>query len=177
MALEGSFGRVERIGRQRLAGARLSEKAPIRHLDPTLIVLSLMLSGFGALMVYSATYANLRDNSSPQGYYLDRQLVFIAVGFVGMLVLALFSYRRLKAWAWLAYFAAVVMLVAVLTPVGTTVAGAQRWIAIGIFQIQPSEVAKLAVIMTLAALLADRKGDPSTFDVNMTPYNSVFVMP
>jgi len=165
MALEGSFGRVERIGRQRVAGARLSEKAPVRHLDPSLILLSLMLAGFGALMVYSATYARLRDNSSPPGYYLDRQLVFIAVGFVGMIVLALFSYRRLRAWAWLLYTIAVVMLIAVLTPVGTTVAGAQRWIAIGIFQIQPSEVAKLALIVTLAAVLSASKGEASSFDV------------
>ncbi|TMK18630.1 MAG: rod shape-determining protein RodA [Actinobacteria bacterium] len=150
MALEGSLGRVERIGRQRVAGARLSEKAPIRHLDATLVLLSLMLAGFGALMIYSATYARLQDNSSPPGYYLERQLVFAAVGFIGMMVLALFSYRRLKAWAWLAYTVAVAMLVAVLTPLGTTVAGAQRWIAIGIFQIQ---------------LMADRKGAPSTLDV------------
>jgi rod shape determining protein RodA len=151
MALEGYFGRVERIGRERVVPARLSEKAPIRHLDPALVLMSLMLAGFGALMIYSATYARLQDNGFPPRYYLDRQLIFIAAGIAGMTMLALFSYRRLKAWAWLAY--------------GNTVAGAQRWIAIGIFQIQPSEVAKLAVIITLAAVLAERKGDPTTLDV------------
>src|SRR5436190_24092845 len=132
MGLERPPRSIEQIGRERVAGARLSETEPIRHLDPTLVALSLMLAVVGALMIYSATYARLQDNSSPPGYYLERQLVFAAVGFIGMMVLALFSYRRLKAWAWLAYTVAVAMLVAVLTPLGTTVAGAQRWLAIGI---------------------------------------------
>jgi rod shape determining protein RodA len=165
MALEGSFGRVERIGRERVVSARLSEKAPIRHLDPTLVILALILAAFGMLMIYSATYSNLKDQTLPPRYYLDRQFIFSIVGFVAMIVLALFSYRRLKAWAWLAYIVATGLLLAVLSPLGTTVAGAQRWIAIGIFQIQPSEVAKLAVIMALAAVLAERKGSPETLDV------------
>jgi rod shape determining protein RodA len=163
--LEGAAGRVERIGRERVMPARLSERAPIRHLDPTLVILALLLSGFGLLMVYSATFAQLRADSRPAGYYLDRQLVFTIVGFVGMVVLATFSYRRLRAWAWLAYAGSVFLLVAVLTPLGTTVAGAQRWITIGLFQIQPSEIAKIAVILTLAALLAERRGGPSGLDV------------
>ena len=165
MALEGSFGRVERIGRERVVSGRLSEKAPIRHLDPTLVFLALMLAGFGLMMIYSATFANLEDQTLPPRYYFDRQFIFSVVGFVAMIAIALFSYRRLKAWAWLGYVVAVGLLLAVLSPLGTTVAGAQRWIAIGIFQIQPSEVAKLAVIMTLAAVLAECKGSPETIDV------------
>jgi len=165
MALEGSLGRVERLGRERVVPARLSEKAPIRHLDPTLVVLALVLAGFGALMIYSATYVKLKADALPPRYYLDRQMIFAAVGFVIMTVAATFSYRRLKAWVWLAYGVAVLLLLAVLSPLGTTVAGAQRWIAIGIFQIQPSEIAKLAVIMVLAAVLSERKGSPATFDV------------
>ncbi|MFY9588726.1 MAG: FtsW/RodA/SpoVE family cell cycle protein, partial [Actinomycetota bacterium] len=165
MAFEGSVGRVERIGRERLVPARLSEKAPIRHLDPTLVIMSLLLAGFGALMVYSATYARLEDNGLPPRYYLDRQLIFAAVGVIAMGVLAVFSYRKLKAWAWLAYAVGVLLLIAVLSPAGTKVAGAQRWIAIGIFQIQPSEIAKLALIITLAAVLGERKGSPETIDV------------
>jgi rod shape determining protein RodA len=164
MALEGSVGRVERIGRERVVPARLSEKAPIRHLDPTLVILSLILAGFGALMVYSATYARLEDNGLPPRYYLDRQLIFAAVGVIAMGVLAVFSYRKLKAWAWLGYAVALILLIGVLSPAGTKVAGAQRWIAIGIFQIQPSEIAKLALIITLAAVLAERKGSPGTID-------------
>jgi rod shape determining protein RodA len=165
MALEGSLGRVERLGRERVVSARLSEKAPIRHLDPTLVVLAVLLAGFGALMIYSATYVKLRADAFPPRYYLDRQLIFAAVGFAVMIIAATFSYRRLKAWAWFAYVVAVLLLLAVLSPLGSTVAGAQRWIAIGIFQIQPSEVAKLAVIMVLAAVLSEAKGSPGTLDV------------
>jgi len=165
MALEGNFGRVERLGRERLVAARLSEKAPIRHLDPTLVFLALVMSAFGALMIYSATSAHPSDPTISPRFYLERQLVFGAVGIFVMTVLALFSYRRLRAWAWLAYTVAILLLLAVLSPLGTTALGAQRWVALGIFQIQPSEVAKLAVILALAALLAERKGEPTTFDV------------
>ena len=165
MALEGSVGRVERLGRERLVPARLSEKAPIRHLDPTLVLLSLLLAGFGALMVYSSTHARLTEDGLSPRYFLDRQVVFAVIGVVAMTALALFSYRRLKAWAWLAYGIAVILLLAVLSPAGTKVAGAQRWIAIGIFQIQPSELAKIALIIVLAALLAERKGSPVFIDV------------
>jgi rod shape determining protein RodA len=165
MALEGSLGRVERLGRERIVSGRLSENAPIRHLDPTLMLLALVLAAFGALMIYSATYVMLKADSSPPRYYLDRQLIFAAVGFAVMIVTATFSYRRLKAWAWLGYAVSVLLLLAVLSPLGTTVAGAQRWIAIGIFQIQPSEIAKLAVIVVLAAVLSESKGSPVTFDV------------
>ena len=165
MALEGSVGRVERIGRERVVSARLSEKAPIRHLDPTLVVLALMLAAFGALMVYSATHARLDAEGLSARYFLDRQVIFAVVGVVAMTALALFSYRRLKAWAWLAYAVSVILLMMVLSPAGTKVAGAQRWLAIGIFQIQPSEIAKLALIIALAAILADRKGSPIFVDV------------
>src|SRR5437870_426846 len=113
MALEGYFGRVERIGRERLVPARLSEKAPIRHLDPTLVFFALLLTSFGALMVYSATYVQRGADGFPPRYYLDRQVIFGAIGFVVMIVTATFSYRRLKAWAWLAYAVAVMLLVAV----------------------------------------------------------------
>jgi rod shape determining protein RodA len=164
MALE-SVGRVERIGRERVVSARLSERAPIRHLDPMLVTLAIGLAGFGALMVYSATYVGLRADGSPPRFHLDRQLIFAVVGVIAMTVLATFSYRKLKAWAWLAYGVAVILLAAVLSPAGTTVKGAQRWLAIGIFQIQPSEIAKIALIITLAALLAERKGNPATIDV------------
>ncbi len=165
MAFEGSVGRVERIGRERVVPARLSEKAPIRHLDPTLLILALFLAAFGALMVYSATHVRLTEDGVSSRYFLDRQLIFATVGIVAMTVLALFSYRRLKAWAWLAYAASFILLLMVLSPAGTKVAGAQRWIALGIFQIQPSEIAKVALIVVLAAILAERKGSPVFIDV------------
>jgi rod shape determining protein RodA len=164
MALEGAVGRVERIGRDRVVPSRLSEKAPIRHLDLTVVSLALLLAGFGALMVYSATYARLQADDLPPRMFLDRQLVYLVVGLTVMVAMAAFDYRRLRAWAWLAYAGAIVLLLAVLTPLGTTVAGAQRWIPIGIFQVQPSELAKVAVIMALATLLAERKGAAGALD-------------
>ncbi len=165
MAFEGAAGRVERIGRERLSLPGLSEKAPIRHLDPTLIVFALLLFGFGALMVYSATFAQLEAETQPARFYLDRQLMFGVAGVIGMTVLALFGYRKLKAWAWLAWSVAVLLLIAVLSPLGTTVAGAQRWIQLGVFQVQPSELAKIAAIIAIAAVLAERKGSPELPDV------------
>ena len=163
--LEGTAGRVERIGGRRLARARLSDRAPIRHLDPTLMTLALVLAGFGALMVYSATFAHLKEEGFSPRFFLDRQVIFSVVGVVGMGVLASISYRRLRAWSGLGYAGALVLLIVVLTPLGNSVSGAQRWITVGIFQVQPSEIFKLVMIVVLAAILASSRGDPTALDV------------
>jgi rod shape determining protein RodA len=74
-------------------------------------------------------------------------------------VFAAIPYRRLRPWAGLIYVASLGLLVAVLSPLGSRVLGAQRWIDIGFFQMQPSEISKLAIIIALAAVLASGKGE------------------
>lgn len=164
MASYEAIGRVERIGRERITGKVLSEKAPIRHLDPTLILIALALTAFGNLMVYSASSTRLRADGLDPGRFLDRQLLASGIGLGAMIVIALFNYRRFRAWGGLAYVACFATLVAVLSPLGASAKGAQRWINLGAFQFQPSEFTKIAVLVVLAAFLAERKGFPTAVD-------------
>jgi rod shape determining protein RodA len=152
-------GRLERFGRERVGVGAFTE-APIKHLDPILVLSALALSAIGAVMIYSASYARLRDAGFGPTTLLSRQIAFIALGFLMMIVFAVVPYRRLRPWAPLAYVVSLILLLAVLSPLGTRVLGAQRWINVAFFQVQPSELAKLGVIVTLAAVLAAAKGEP-----------------
>lgn len=155
---EGGAGRVTRIGRERVRGMPLSSKAPIKHLDPTLVMCALLLTAVGNLMVYSASFKRLEANGLSPRSLLNKQLSFSAAGLVAMIVVASFSYRRLKAWGPVAYVASLAALFFVLTPFGSSAKGAQRWIDVGFFQLQPSEFMKLSVLVVLALLMSERKG-------------------
>lgn len=161
MAFEGAVGRVERIGRHRIRGAGIATKAPIRHLDPALLLSAFLLTAFGLLMVYSSTARRLENDGLPERLFVQRQITFGIAGVLAMVVVATISYRRLKAWGPVAYGALLFLLALVLSPIGSAAQGAQRWINMGPFQFQPSELLKLAVVAVIALVLAERRGGPS----------------
>ena len=94
MAFEGSLGRLERIGRERVGGRALAERSPIRHLDPTLLLSALALTAFGNLMVYSASSSRLRDQGLSPRYLLNRQMTFSLIGLAVMVVVAVPRFER-----------------------------------------------------------------------------------
>jgi len=98
----------------------------------------------GAVSVHSATHG-MGDRSS----LFLRQLSWMGVGLVVMAGMLVFDYRLLKRWGWPIYGIAVTLLAAVLV-VGRTGMGAQRWIPLGPFSFQPSEIAKICLIIGLA---------------------------
>ena len=165
LRMEGLFGEaVDRIGGQPIS-ARMARKAPIRHLDPTLLLVTLILTAFGAVVILSVTvHRDMAAGVNPN-LYLIRQVVFATVGMAILIAMSFVDYRHFRALAPFVYVATVVGLVAVLTPLGEVAGGARRWINFGAFQAQPSELAKVAVIVVLAAYLAERKGDVRALDV------------
>ncbi len=159
MRSEGLFGHaVDRIGGEPIA-ARMARKAPIRHLDPALLLITLALSVFGAIMVYSAIASKGGTDGLEPSTFLQRQVGYAVVGAALLIALSFFDYRHLKGLSIILYGATAVVLALVLTPIGEVVGGARRWIDFGFIQIQPSEPAKIAVIVVVAAYLAERKGD------------------
>jgi rod shape determining protein RodA len=159
MGLEGLFGEaVDRIGGEPIS-ARMARKAPIRHLDPTLLMTTLLLAAFGAVMVFSTTLHDLRASGGDDALFLKRQITYAVIGVVALGVVAFFDYRHLKGFSPVIYGVALLALILVLTPLGETQKGASRWISLGAFQAQPSELAKIAVIVAIAAFLAERKGE------------------
>jgi rod shape determining protein RodA len=132
--------------------------SPWRHADPVLVVSLLAICAFGALMIYTATRVPLETAGLSPTYYVKKQLVFMAIGFVVMLVVAAIDYRRWQALAPVLYGLSIFMLLAVIA-VGHKSKGAQAWFQVGSLQLEPSEFAKIGVIVALAAYVAAHKGD------------------
>jgi rod shape determining protein RodA len=167
MGMQGLFGEaVDRIGGQPIA-ARMARKAPIRHLDPTLILATLMLAAYGAVMVYSATASKQEAAGLDPSTFLKRQILFIGIGIALLIGTAVFDYRHFGTFSPVIYGAAILGLIVVLTPLGEVVQGARRWISLGAFQFQPSEVAKIATIIGLGAFVASRKGQLNVLHVGI----------
>ena len=120
--------------------------------DSILISVMVLLSGFGLLMIYSATRFNLeRIEQIPTGT-MERQMIFVTAG---MIVLAIFSwidYREYRSFLPLIYGGIIVLLLAVF--LFDAVNGAQRWIPIPLFNLQPAEFAKPITIVALAYVLS-----------------------
>jgi rod shape determining protein RodA len=126
--------------------ARKETLAMWRSLDPVLLLVSLALTAFGILAVYVA-------GSDDRQAYAVNQAIGFAVGLVGAIPLALIDYRVWQRYLRSIYGLVIVMLLAVLV-VGAAAGGAQRWIDVGPVQVQPSEFAKLLMVVVLAGYLA-----------------------
>ena len=126
-------------------------RANLRHFDWALVATALVLCLFGLVAIWSADGAGPLRLSGPVG----RQAIAMLLGFLLMLALSRVDPRYIRALAWALYGFALAGLIAV-DLIGVTIGGARRWIDVGPITIQPSEPAKVAVLVTLAAFVADR---------------------
>jgi rod shape determining protein RodA len=122
----------------------------VSRCDFILVGSAVLLSLIGAVMVYSATRVEQLAVGGDPRFYLKRQLVWLVIGLVVMVVVALIDYHWLEQWAYVLYGLVVLSLLAVLTSFGHTSLGAQRWFALGPLDLQPSEFAALALILVVA---------------------------
>jgi rod shape determining protein RodA len=140
-----------------------------RDLDWILLIAAFALSLMGSLLVWSASRADLASESDPQSY-LKRHLINIGVALVLGFIASRINYRLLRAYTPVVYVASMVLLLVPFVPgLGVTIAGARAWIDVPLgLTIQPSEFAKITVILMMAALLSerrDREEEPSAQDV------------
>ncbi len=127
------------------------DRARTRYLDLYIVVVTLALTGFGILAIYSANGADaLTPGSLPV-----RQFVYFVLGVGLMVVFSLLDYRIFRGVAPIIYGACVAALGAVLV-IGKTVQGSQRWFSLKVIDFQPSEAAKIGVIIGLAAFISSR---------------------
>ena len=126
-----------------------------REVRPDLILIGSVaaLSALGLLMIYSATAPRLAAAGASTTSQMIRQGWFVVLGIVVLVVASALSDRTWQALAPVVYILSLVLLLAV-DLVGATRQGAQRWISLGIIDLQPSEVAKSAVVMAIALMLA-----------------------
>ena len=144
-------------------------------IDLPFLALVLLLTVIGLIMLLSASYAsayyNLESGVDTGGnpyYYFTRQLVFAVIGLVAMFVITKIDYQWFRLLSMPAILASIVLLALVLTPMGRSGGGAQRWISIAGIRFQPLELAKIAIIMFFAARLSKRndqlKGPPKKWN-------------
>ena len=125
-----------------------------------LVLVTLGLVAFGLVMVYSASSARAALAADDPAYYLKRQAVYALAGVVALALLSRMDYRRLRFAVAPLLLGSFALLVAVLV-LGTPVNGARRWLSLGSATLQPSELAKLALVLWLAAYLARRPAPQS----------------
>lgn len=141
---------LEQAGSRR--GTSLTVGAYLRSFDWLLFVSALAVSGFGLAMIYSATHADPGQGASL--YYVRAQSIGLGLGVAVALILSLVDYERYARWQKHIYIGMLLLLVVTLI-IGTGRSGAHRWIALPFFDVQSAELAKVLLILTLGAFLAD----------------------
>jgi cell division protein FtsW len=131
--------------------------------DKWLFAATTGLALFGVVMVYSASAVMAERENGSQFYYVLKQGVWVAIGFIVMLLAMQFNYQQLKRRR-IVYGLLVVTTIALLSVFGfSSINGAHRWIKFPGFSIQPSELSKLALVIFLAYFLEKRAGEERDF--------------
>ena len=154
--------------RQRLY--RRSRQSLVQGFDPVLTAVVGLLLVVGTLLVWAATRDWYMRNGLDGQYYLKRHIINILIGLVLAYGVTVIDYRLLRAYTPFLWGAGVLGLVVVLIPgLGAEINGAKAWIALpGGFQIQPAELAKIAIIIGMSMILSERSHDsdgPTSRDV------------
>ncbi|MEB3219392.1 MAG: rod shape-determining protein RodA [Nostocales cyanobacterium 94392] len=149
---------------------------PWQQIDLLLFLLPIVITMFGGFMILS-TELNQENTDSKWPVHL----IIAGVGIVLALLIARSRYENLQKWHWVTYTLTNISLIAVMA-IGVSAKGAQRWISVGGFNVQPSEFAKIGVIITLAALLHKRTAAtlPNFFRalaITAVPWALIFLQP
>ncbi len=150
--------RPQPLGRRKQLVRRVRRNATnFARLDLRLLSAALALSLIGALLVWSATRVKLISAGDDPQVFVIKHLLNLIVGLVLAWVVMRIDYRTLRAYTPVVYGVVLLALLVVLTPLGYSINGAQAWIDLpGGFTLQPGEFAKIAVILAMAMVLAER---------------------
>jgi rod shape determining protein RodA len=135
---------------------------PKLHVDWALLAGTIALCAVGAVSVYTATYQAFTLAGGDTFYYVKRQLIALAAGFVLLAVAMLVDYRKWRDLA-VVIFGGTLVLLVLLMVVGRRVNGAEAWFNIGPFQLQPSELVKVSLVLMLAGFVANERSEGLAF--------------
>jgi len=131
-----------------------------------ILILTVALAGFGVVAIYSASYYVAETQYGDAWYFVKKQMIGFLIGVAAMLFCARFDYTVLKGGKcrWVALILPMILLALVFVPgIGKTNYGATRWIGIGGFTLQPSELAKYGFVIFSAAYMSEDMGKMRTF--------------
>ena len=130
--------------------------------DFYILVTVILLSLYGCLIIYSATgFGNIAMSVEPF-YLLRRQLIFFVTGMIIFVILSFFDYYKIKRY-WIPLYLINIAILIIVLFLGESIHSSTSWLGWGIFKLQPSEFAKIWIILSYAAFLSERKGQVSTF--------------
>ena len=169
---------LQPIGQRYRAVDRLRDT--FAGLDWILLLVVLGISGFGIVVVRAATVS---DIAAAPNYFFYRQTIYVAVGALLMLAAMTVDIHRVARAHWL-LFGGLCAGVAVVLAIGAKVRGSSRWIDLGVFKLQPSELGKVAIIIILAAIASEHRDTIASWRttlillaVTIVPASIVFLQP
>ncbi len=138
--------------------------------DFTILIVAVVLCAFGLVMIFSASFYYAQQNYGDGLFYVRKQLIGFAVGIPLMIIAANFDYKRLEKFKFIAMVGSIVLLGLVLIPgVGQYLNGARRWFNIFGTSVQPSEIAKFAMIIYLSSFIAHKQQRIKSFTQGTIP--------
>lgn len=171
---------------KRLAFRRRSTRRPPRQashpesiprtlagrMDLPFLLLTILLTVLGLVMLFSASFPSASYKQGDPAYFLKRQAIFALLGMAAMVVMSRMDYHRLRGMAKILMYVSIFLLVLVLVPgVGIKENGATRWLGkVGVLTFQPSEIAKLAIIVYFADSISKKKNLMESFKYGVRPY-------
>lgn len=164
------------MARKRKRDLTMAQQLARGPVDLPFLMLTMMLVGIGLIMVFSASYASAYYDSSKAVqnnplFYVRRQLEFAVLGTVVMFLVSRVNYENLRWLSIPILLGAIVLLVLVLTPLGVTINKAKRWLRLFLLfgpTFQPSEIAKIAIIIFFSARLSKRDTEKKRKYTNRT---------
>ena len=162
------------MGFLRLPDVETSERENL--VDLPFLLLTLLLTGLGLVMIYSSRFARALYETGDSAYFFKRQLIFSLIGAAELLAVSRVRPELLKKLAFPVLGISIVFLILVFVPgIGQSENGATRWIRLGI-SFQPSEIAKLGVILSYAAMIAAFQEKMETFRYGIAPFAAILAV-
>jgi len=144
-------------------------------LDLPFLALTVLLVIIGVVMVFSASYARAYYEHGNSTYYFARQAIFAVVGIGAMLFVSRINYQLWRSASFIILLVSVVFLM--LVPlIGSSANGAKRWIEVAGIRFQPSELAKIAIIMTFSAMISTYRDKMRTFRYGIMPFAVIMLV-
>jgi cell division protein FtsW len=157
-------------GAAAVIGGTLLKSSPDGPVDSVLAAVVVALIGFGVVMVYSASAIEATVRHHDAQFFLKRQAIYAVLALVAMWLTSRVDYRKLKVLTYPVLALVTGMLAMTVAGFGHRAGNAYRWIAIGPVHVQPSEMAKLAIVLWLAYSLSKKADRIKSFSVGFVPH-------
>ena len=154
----------------RIQGLGLTRSKPRPPVDVVLAAATIALLGFGVVMVYTSSVIEATTVFRDAQYFVRRQAIYAGAGLAIMLLVSRIDYRRLKPFTYPILAVVTGLMILSVIGFGHTGGGAARWLKLGPINVQPSEAAKLSLILWLAYSLEKKRERMKSFSIGMLPH-------